>query len=99
MLRIQRAHGLPPLDAPPKHLSAGAVQAWHDILAASPIRDSFCFADEPLLGMCASELALTRAGKRSDLESLRELYRQLGMLFVPMRDRRRLLFPDRAPRQ
>jgi hypothetical protein len=27
--------------------------------------------------------------------NLRELYRQLGMLFVPMRERRGLLFPER----
>jgi hypothetical protein len=86
----------PPLGPPPKWLSAEEVQAWHDVVAAAPdvLRD----IDDLAVALVAHTLERWRSGIREP-ELLRLAYRMLGDCFVPMRARRRLLFPDRPPRR
>lgn len=99
MLLSQRTSarwGLKPLGAPPEHLAPAVLAAWHDIARAAgvPLTSLDCF----WLEMCARLLAHWRTGG-GDRVYLREAYRWLGQGFVPMSERRRLLFPDRPKRK
>jgi hypothetical protein len=93
LLEAQRTHGQPLLGAPPGWMTTSQVGAWNDIVAASPVR--LILANEPLLQITAECLATFRAG-RPEAVSVRMIYRMLGDFFVPMRDRRRFLFPTRV---
>jgi hypothetical protein len=91
--------GLPPLGPPPDHLGVDGKQAWHDIVRASDLSaEAFRVTDKYGLAIAARELAIWREGDR-DRALMIGLYRALGMSFVPMHERRRLLFPDRAPKR
>jgi hypothetical protein len=95
LLRAQLRQGLPPLGAPPRFLrreGPEALRAWADIVAAAP--DVIRSVDALRLAPLAIQLADWRAGRRAALQ-VRLMYRELGVFFVPMRARRRLLFPDR----
>jgi hypothetical protein len=95
LLLAQRRRRFAPLGPPPDWLDAEGVRAWRDIVAAAP--DVFRFCDEPSLAVTSSYLARWRSGCRDpEFVNVRELYRQLGMCFVSMRERRRLLFPERV---
>lgn len=85
-----------PLGAPPSHLTADELRAWHDIVEAAPnvLRES----DHLFVSFASGCLADWRESG-GDLRSMRQLYRLLGDAFIPMRDRRRLLFPDRCRRR
>lgn len=93
--RMNARHHLPPLGAPPKHLKRKEVRAWHDVVAAAP--DLLRAQDQYSVGHAAVELARWRSGDREP-GSLRLAYRLLGDCFIPMRERRRLLFPERQQR-
>ena len=95
LLLAQRWPG-PRLGAPPKYLGSKECEAWHLIVAATP--DVLRAIDEPGLACTASILERWRSGEREP-GLLRLAYRMLGDCFVPMRERRRLLFPDRPPRR
>lgn len=95
-----------PLGPPPVRLSPEQVQAWHDILAASP--DVYRRPDAMWLELCASSLASWRkvlqayafnpalCGSREQMRAhVRFCYRVLGDGFMRMSERRRLLFPER----
>ncbi len=100
LLLAQRSLGLPPLGPPPDFLDADQVHTWHEIVAAAP--NVFRVTDRRFVAMLAVELVRWREGDRE--LSVRDMYRALGQCFVPMRARRRLLFPERvrtekAPRE
>jgi hypothetical protein len=94
LLRAQRNMGLSQLGPPLAYLSCDPeyLRAWRDIVAAAP--DVLRAIDAPFLAMLSVSLSLWRCGERG--ESARELYRALGQAFIPMRERRRLLFPERS---
>lgn len=83
----------PALGPPPPHLNDDEVAAWNDLVRAAP--DVLRFSDSLFLGIVATSLAMWRAGDR-ELWSVREIYRDLGRCFIPMRERRRLLFPEKS---
>jgi hypothetical protein len=96
LLHAQRDYGLPRMRRTPrKSLNAEQRQAFRDILRAT--HTVFLRIDEPSVTLLAMELAQWRAGERAELP-VRQMYRNLGRFFVPMPERRRLLFPDRPPR-
>jgi hypothetical protein len=95
-LLIAQADRSPALGPPPDHLGEAERWAWRDIVAACP--DVLRSPDAAYLEMIARTLAAWRAGS-GDRDFLRLLYRMLGDLFVPLRARRRLLFPDRPRRE
>lgn len=86
-----------PLGPPPKHLSRKEKAAWRDIIAAAP-PDIFRWMDDLGLGLAASTVERWRSGIREP-GLLLLAYRLLGDCFVPIRARRRLLFPDRPPQE
>jgi len=86
-----------------------ALQAvWHEVVAAVP-RGVLCPTDRgKVLGAAgglvswrrqAILLALCGPEESTQLVSVREAYRVLGQLLMPMRARRQLLFPNRPPRR
>jgi hypothetical protein len=93
LLRAQRNMGLGPLGRPPAFVSCDPeyLRAWRDIVAAA--HDVLRSFDAPFAALLAVSLSRWRCGERE--ESARELYRALGHAFIPMRERRRLLFPER----
>jgi hypothetical protein len=80
-----------PLGPPPDRLTAEELRAWRDVSAAAP--DLFRRRDRKFVELLAVCLAQWRSGYR-DFGFLRVLYRMLGHCFIPMRERRRLLFPE-----
>jgi hypothetical protein len=92
LLRAQRSSGLPRIGPPPEWLDAREAQAWHDVVAAAP--DVLRISDEIFLEIVARELVDWRNGRREP-GFARTMYRDLGRCFIPMRERRRLLFPQR----
>lgn len=92
LIRSQRPG--PSLGPPPSWLSTAEVEAWHELVAASPAR--LHFSDSVSLELYARRLAAWRAQRTPD--DVRTLYRFLGDLFIPMRKRRELLFPERRGR-
>jgi hypothetical protein len=94
MLLAQRSMGLPPLGAPPERFDAEQVRAWNDVVSAAPSPDIFRVTDRICVAVVATILANWRAGYREP-GRLHEVYRWLGLCFIPMRERRRLLFPER----
>lgn len=85
-----------PLGAPPTDLGPAEISAWHDLVAAAP--DVLRESDRFFLANTAMTLADWRSGLR-DYAMLRNLYRFLGDAFIPMGERRRLLFPDKCRRR
>lgn len=83
----------PPLGDPPSFLSFDEVRAWRDIVAAAPVGILRCVHGFEL-PMAAMDLAWWRRVREQF--GVREMYRKLGIYFIPMRERRRLLFPDRV---
>ena len=83
-----------PLGEPVLPLSRDERRAWDDIVSACP--DVLRAPDVIFVDMLARNLALWRAGALIDPAWLRLMYRNLGRVFMPMSERRRLLFPDRA---
>ena len=96
LLLAQRTYGIPPLGDPPDKATAEERAAWDDIVNAVPIPSMFRFTDGVGLYMAAMNLAMWRGGHR---ENLRECYRCLGLCLIEMRERRRLMFPDRPRRR
>jgi hypothetical protein len=95
LLQLQNArHPQPPLGPPPKYLNRKERRAWVEVVAVAP--DVLRAIDQPAVAHAVVELVLWRSGHRE--RSLRLAYAMLGDLFIPMRKRRRLLFPDRAAR-
>jgi hypothetical protein len=94
-LLIAQADRSPPLGPPPARLRADEVDAWHAIAAACP--PVLRRYDEVMLELAARTLAFWRSG-HGYRECLRLLLRMVGDFFMPMRARRRLLFPDRPKR-
>jgi hypothetical protein len=94
-LLVAQRKGLP-LGAPPDYLNCDPeyLRAWRDIVGAAP--DVLRAIDRNFVAALSVSLATWRAGDRS--QSTRELYRALGNCFISMRERRRLLFPNRPPR-
>jgi hypothetical protein len=89
-----RGRKLAPLGAPPDWLDADEVRAWCDIVGAAP--DVLRISDGRALAVTSSYLARWQSGCRDpEYVNIRELYRQLGLFFLPMRELRRLLFPER----
>lgn len=82
----------PALEPPAGWLTSEEVQAWRDVVAAAP--DVLRKSDGLGLALVASTLERWRSGDREP-GLLRLTYRMLGDCFVPMRARRRLMFPDR----
>jgi hypothetical protein len=82
----------PPLGPPPPWLSEAAVGIWHELVAAAP--DVLRMHDELGLASLCPDIVRWRAGYRQP-GLLRDLYRFMGRCFIPMAERRRLLFPDR----
>lgn len=78
---------------PPGHFDEAKRAAWCAILAAAPpvVRRT----DARFLELVAERLA--DHWRCPHGPAVRELYRDLGQFFVPMRERRRLLFPRRLP--
>jgi hypothetical protein len=74
-------------------LSAEDVCAWHDIVGAAP--DVLRAMDNSFVAATATLLQRWRSGGREP-GLLHLAYRMLGNCFIPMRERRRLLFPERA---
>ena len=92
-----RGVALEPLtEGPPDSLDADARLAWADIIAATPAR--LAAIDAIMLSIAAQQVADWRkyGGAR---EHLRFIYRCLGDFFVPMPERRLLLFPERPRRR
>lgn len=87
----------PPLDPPPEWLTSEQVRAWNEVVAAAP-GDVFRLSDTMFMECVACCLSQWRAGFLGP-EWVRELYRMLGKCFIPMRERRRLLFPERPRRK
>lgn len=79
---------LPPAGDPPERLSLEVADAWRAIVAAMPFPPRR--SDEWWLELSARMVNFIRMGhgSRSDL---REAYRCLGLGFIPMPARRRLL--------
>ena len=94
-LKTYRGKRLPPLGSPPEWLEADEIQAWHDLVAAAP--DVLTIADSFGMGLLAADLARWRSGHRG-LGFVRDMYRNMGRCLIPMRERRRLLFPERPRR-
>ncbi len=95
--RLDARHPLPPLGPPPKHLSKQERRAWLDIVAVTPAAGALLrVTDQPAVLFAAVDLARWREGHRDEI---RDVYRGFGRLFIPMRDRRRLLFPKRRSRR
>lgn len=90
-----RGRRLPPLGPPPEWLEADEIQAWHDLVAAAP--DVLTLADSFGLALLASDLTRWRTGHREP-GFVRDMYRNMGRCLIPMRERRRLLFPERQRR-
>lgn len=88
LLRAQRPG--PPVGDPPARLTIEQKRAWSDIAKTCP--DVLRRSDSIWLELCAGALAHWRAGYRGNV---RLMYRWLGQGFMPMRARRRLLFPER----
>lgn len=86
-----------PLAEPCLPLDANQRRAWDDIIAACP--DVLGESDAVFMDACATTLSLWRTGSLIDPTWPRELYRMFGHLFMPMHERRRLLFPDRPKRR
>jgi hypothetical protein len=87
----------PPLGEPPNTLTPEQQQAWRDVAAACP--DVLRATDRPFVAMIATHLWCWRSLRQhevADRTTLLTLYRMLGHCFVPMRERRRLLLPERA---
>lgn len=82
-----------PLGPAPAHLGPPERDAWHEIVAVCP--PVLARPDELALELAAGMLVVVRA-QGGDRETLRLLYRMLGQLLMPMRARRRLIFPQRA---
>lgn len=98
ILRAQLANArlrLEVLPDPPGRLSPAQAAAWRDAVREMPIPPTT--ADSVAVEIIAIQLAAWRA-RPGDRERMRELYRWLADFFVPMSARRRLLFPDRAPK-
>jgi hypothetical protein len=92
-----RGVALKPLsEGPPDRLDAEARQVWDAIIAATPAR--LAAVDAIALSIAAAVVADWRRYGGS-LQQLRFAYRCLGDHFVPMCDRRRLLFPERPGRR
>lgn len=96
LLQAQRSHGLPPLGPPPKNLNDDARRAWRDVVEASPV--VLLAMNELIVSIAATTLLRWRSGER-DPSLLKLTYACLGDLFIPMPERRRLMFPDRSPRR
>lgn len=92
--RAQRKWG-DSLGPPPPWLNAGARWAWGEIAEVTP---PLRYWDQVWLPVAAQMLADWRQGGRG-LDFLREVYRWLGLGRIPMRERRRLVFPDRPRRR
>lgn len=82
-----------PLGPPPERFGPAELAAWNDIVAAAP--PVFHWSDSIYLEMLSIALTSWRKGGLPN-EWTRLMYRMLGDCFVPMRERRRLLFPDRV---
>jgi hypothetical protein len=98
LLRLQLLNAqqkLQPLGPPPKHLSRKEKAAWRDIIAAAP-PGIYRWMDEPALSLASSAVSHCRSGDPGGWAML--AYRLLGDCFIPIRERRRLLFPDRPRR-
>jgi hypothetical protein len=95
LLIAQRKAG-GPLRPPPAWLPAGELQAWRDIVGAAP--DVLRAPDFLYMRTLVFALAAWRS-TGGDLSTVRLLYRMLGHGFVPMRARRRLIFPERPIRR
>jgi hypothetical protein len=81
-----------PMEDPLPSLDFAEVRAWRDIVAAAPA--VFRCGDEIYLSIVAMEFAWWRQVREQF--GVREMYRKLGIYFIPMRERRRLLFPNRT---
>ena len=98
--------GGPPEPRP--ELSAEIQQAWREVVAAVPA-GVLCPSDRGIVEAAAELLVRWRKlmplvpvldrEEVSQLLSVREAYRVLGELLMPMRARRGLLFPERPPRR
>jgi hypothetical protein len=89
-----RGAELPPLtEGPPEWLEADGREMWEAIRAATPAR--LAAVDAIMLAIASATVADWRR-ERGTLGELRFCYRLLGDFFVPMPERRRLLFPDQA---
>jgi hypothetical protein len=91
-----RGVALEPLNGPPPDwldLDAEERQIWDAIVAATPAR--LAAVDAIALSIAAQQVATWRRHGGS-LSQLRFAYRCLGDHFVPMPERRRLLFPERV---
>jgi hypothetical protein len=93
----------PKIGPPPDWLSPEEVQAWHEIVAACP--DVLRSMDALCIALCARMLCSWRVLRAANVEYetrsetlsiVRTQYRMLGDCFIRMRERRRLLFPDRV---
>jgi hypothetical protein len=82
---------LAPLGPPAPWLTETEKGIWNELVAAAP--DVLREPDELLLVTLCPMLAQWRVGNRPEM--LRTLYRDMGQCFIPMSERRRLLFPDR----
>jgi len=94
------------LPDPDPELTAAQLQSWREIVAACP--DVLRATDRAIVLAAAGALVIWR--RHGELERIlgdaaaprligvRETYRVFGVLFMPMRERRRLLFPDRPKR-
>jgi hypothetical protein len=82
-----------PLGEPPLALNQRQRRAWDDVVAACP--DVLRRSDAIYIDCLARLLADWRSGDLSGPGWPRILYRMFGQAFMPMTERRRLLFPDR----
>lgn len=100
------AGGGPP--EPHADVSPEVQAAWREIVAAVPA-GVLCPSDRGIVEATAGLLVRWRhyvplvpvlgLEEVSKLLTVREAYRAFGELLMPMRARRRLLFPDRPPRR
>lgn len=98
MLLLAQADHSPPLGPPPRCLDARERAIWGEIVAACP--DVLRATDVGVVTVAALQIALQQdllAHGLLDRSALRQLYRLLGTLFVPVAARRRLIFSGSAP--
>lgn len=95
MLLLAQADRSPPLGPPPPCLDSRERAAWNEIVAACP--DVLRATDAGVLVVAALQLTVHRellAHGILDRSALRQLYRLLGTVFVPLAARRRLIFSE-----